>query len=620
MSAASASSVFKVGDDAIKDLGNGVNLNGLLGSDGGYDAGLSIGSAGLGKDDIQSFEFTLSSSARPLTLDDFANVEVGLRLTSVGVLGGTRNDSSKLLETTSVPINAVDDSAATAEDAAAGGNLFNNDSGALASTTTVAGWSGGALGAAISLDNAEGATLTLNADGGYSLDASAANRLSAGERLEFAFSYDARSSSPDQASVDQARFTIVVVGANDSPVAGNDAAAANENSASTGSVLANDSDIDRLDSIAVSAWDGGALGSPVAIADGAGSTVTLNADGGYVVDAAANALSAGEIVRQDFGYTLSDNQGATTRAVLSVSVVGANDAPVANGDEAGSLAENGSANGNVLSNDTDVDRLDTLTVSALNGNALAAGSQSLAVVLDSGAKVELHSDGRYTYDTNGAFASLLSGEEALDSFQYTVSDGQGGFATAMVNVKVLGEGVLVPVPPVVVPPPAPPPPPQPVGPALDLFPSMSQNISNVVLYLDDGNAATGVLKVKLQPEGLSIKDVDELKIFDFIQQHGSVVGGNTSLAGISIHAGQEYPNLAGTDGTAQGEGAFFFLLDNESPQVQPIGTKSGPDWSWDWNRDDVPLPQEALNMGITPELLGTQAQIVFSHFADGVWA
>src|SRR5687768_9195679 len=47
---------FRQGNDSVRDLGNGANMNGLLGSDGGFDAGVEIGQAGIGHgDDYQSF-------------------------------------------------------------------------------------------------------------------------------------------------------------------------------------------------------------------------------------------------------------------------------------------------------------------------------------------------------------------------------------------------------------------------------------------------------------------------------------------------------------------------------------------------------------------------------------
>lgn len=45
-------------------------------------------------------------------------------------------------------------------------------------------------------------------------------------------------------------------------------------------------------------------------------------------------------------------------------------------------------------------------------------------------------DGTVTYRPSGQFDHLRSGESAADSFEYTISDGEGGFATALVAVTV----------------------------------------------------------------------------------------------------------------------------------------------------------------------------------------
>ncbi|MCT7950424.1 hypothetical protein NG798_11540 [Ancylothrix sp. C2] len=66
-----------------------------------FDAGVAIGTSGIGKDDIRSTSFTISSRSKELTLADFINAntggsDFGVRLTSVGTEGGKREDSSKL--------------------------------------------------------------------------------------------------------------------------------------------------------------------------------------------------------------------------------------------------------------------------------------------------------------------------------------------------------------------------------------------------------------------------------------------------------------------------------------------------------------------------------------------
>lgn len=117
---------------------------------------------------------------------------------------------------------------------------------------------------------------------------------------------------------------------------------------------------------------------------------------------------------------------------------GRNAAPLAVDDQV-ATDEEAVLNGSVLaanptSPDTDAD-LDSLTVAAVNGSAGAVG---VATTLASGAVVTVRADGAFTYDPNGAFASLCPGGTATDSFTYTVSDGHGGSATATVTVTVNG--------------------------------------------------------------------------------------------------------------------------------------------------------------------------------------
>src|SRR3989338_8992006 len=187
LSTATANTGFRQGNDSVKDLGEGVNMNGLTGSDSGFDVGIKMGTAGIGKDDIRGYNFTLSSSTRALTLEDFANVEFGVRLTSVGTLGGSRNGSSKVVETTSAGVNAIDDaSGVVVENGSASGNLFANDTGAVGSINTVTSWTGGAVGSVVALttddvDALQIGSVTVGSDGTWavSVDGADADQLSA---------------------------------------------------------------------------------------------------------------------------------------------------------------------------------------------------------------------------------------------------------------------------------------------------------------------------------------------------------------------------------------------------------------------------------------------------------
>jgi VCBS repeat-containing protein len=61
------------------------------------------------------------------------------------------------------------------------------------------------------------------------------------------------------------------------------------------------------------------------------------------------------------------------------------------------------------------------------------------IVLPSGAIVTLNADGTATYDPNGEYDDLLTGQSALDTFVYTISDGNGGTSEAETVVMINGE-------------------------------------------------------------------------------------------------------------------------------------------------------------------------------------
>ena len=80
--------------NCVTSVGN-ANVNGG-GSPGPFDVGIAFGSSGIGSDDIQSASFILEYECGPLTLDMLDLNSFAARLTSVGLLGGSRNGSSKL--------------------------------------------------------------------------------------------------------------------------------------------------------------------------------------------------------------------------------------------------------------------------------------------------------------------------------------------------------------------------------------------------------------------------------------------------------------------------------------------------------------------------------------------
>jgi VCBS repeat-containing protein len=161
---------------------------------------------------------------------------------------------------------------------------------------------------------------------------------------------------------------------------------------------------------------------------------------------AANPFSEAEINGNPFEGTAgqalywSDDANfaaATDTATVIVTITGDNDAPTANTDT-GTTDEDvvlSVAATGLLTNDTDPDTTDVLTISALNG---VGGTSPFMGTSMLGAQVSLMSDGSYDYDPTSAAALqvLSTGESVTDQFTYTVTDSNGGTDTAVVTITV----------------------------------------------------------------------------------------------------------------------------------------------------------------------------------------
>ncbi len=227
-----------------------------------------------------------------------------------------------------------------------------------------------------------------------------------------------------------ANATITVNGLNDGPLAVDDLAETDEDTAVSLFLLANDSDPDG-DALTVTSVNGHAAGASFAVTSAGGRTgvASFSADGTLTFDPAGNFedMGANDVDTVRVLYQISDGNGGTSTASATIFVQGLNDAPDAVNDVY-MVPETGTTVLDILANDSDPEG-DPLTVTLL--------SQPLE------GSVSLAADGTVIFDPGTDFLGLSEGQTATVTFDYQISDGELT-DTATVSVTVQGQGVFDP--------------------------------------------------------------------------------------------------------------------------------------------------------------------------------
>ena len=136
-----------------------------------------------------------------------------------------------------------------------------------------------------------------------------------------------------------ATANITISSVNDAPVANDDIFNTDEDVVLTGSVLGNDSDIDG-DILSV---------NTIPVIDPVNGNVQLNTDGTFTYMPGPNFIGT-----DSFTYQVSDGNGGTNTATVSITISSVNDAPVAN-DDPFNTDEDVMLTDSVLGNDSDID-------------------------------------------------------------------------------------------------------------------------------------------------------------------------------------------------------------------------------------------------------------------------
>ncbi|WP_106853534.1 VCBS domain-containing protein [Caballeronia novacaledonica] len=397
---------------------------------------------------------------------------------------------------------------------------------------------------------------------------------------------------------DLAQLTIQVHGANDNPVASNDAGAATAGSVSTGvspvdatgNVVTQasrpgpatqpggngiDTDVDHTDNpntllnvngIRTGTEAAGGSLSAVAVGTNAASgtsiagsfgTLRIGADGSYdyAVDsnnATVRALAAGATLTETFTYRIVDTTGLTDQAQLVITVTGANDAPTPQTD-IGRAVEAGGVNnatpgvdpsGNVLTNDSDPDR-DPLSVTAIRTGASSGAGTAGALgqpLRGAFGTLTLGANGAWQYvvdNTNAQVQALRTAADTLtERFTYTVTDSHGATAQAELDVVITGQNDA---------------------------PVAQNDLASAMEAGGTLNQTPGV-----DPSGnvlLNDTDVDagDTRTVDGVRTGAEAVPGNfTAVAGAT--------SVAGTYGTftINPDGSYTYVVDNSLPAVQRL--------------------------------------------------
>ncbi|MEL7075833.1 MAG: SdrD B-like domain-containing protein, partial [Cyanobacteria bacterium J06582_2] len=149
---------------------------------------------------------------------------------------------------------------------------------------------------------------------------------------------------------------------------------------------------------------------------------------------------AGTVLSASYTDPANPNDISSANAAVVAPDAPPNDPPTATDDVnsigADAVLTVANASNGVLQSSLDTDpNSDPLTVVAINGSAEAIGNE---IVLPSGALITLNADGSYVYNPNGEYSYLGLDQTETDSFEYTISDGNGGIDRATVTITIDG--------------------------------------------------------------------------------------------------------------------------------------------------------------------------------------
>lgn len=318
-----------------------------------------------------------------------------------------------------------------------------------------------------------------------------------------------------------ATVTLNVSGVNDAPVAVNDSATTDEDTAVDIDLVANDTDVDgTVDATTVSV-----------VAQPANGAVSINASTGVATFTPTADFNGAD----SFTYVVQDDGGATSAAgTVSITINSVNDAPVANNDTV-NVQEDLPYNINALGNDADVD------------GTLQSGT--LEIVTDPVNGAAVVSAGVITYTPGAEYSGS-------DSLTYRVQDNQGAWsntATVAITVDAVND---VPV-------------------ANDDSATTDEDTAVIISVLDndsdiDGTLDLGTIVVGTGPSSGNVTDNGDGTLtytpaadsngsdsFTYTVQDNAAGSSNTATVSVTVNAVNDAPVISGTPTTSLLEGQAY---------------------------------------------------------------
>ncbi|WP_310594089.1 Ig-like domain-containing protein, partial [Flavobacterium sp.] len=345
-----------------------------------------------------------------------------IEYTATDANGGT--DTGKLDITVTavndVPV-ATNETTSTPQDTPKSGNVLANDTDADGDTLSITTFTvGGVTYNAGETATIPGkGTIVVNADGSYTFTP-AFGYVGSIPAIGYTI-------SDGNGGNTTGTLTLSVANTNDAPLPATDVVTTPAGSTKTGNVLTNDTDVDSATLTVTKITIGGTdypVGTPVTLTEG---TITVNADGSFTFVPATGYSGDVPMIT----YTVSDGS-LTSTANLDLFVSPVNAAPVAT-DDTVTVAEDGTATGNVLTNDTDADAGTTLAITEYSFTVggvtytYPAGSKS---VIPGVGTIQVNANGTYEFIPNANYNG------AVPAITYTVSDGDGGKDTGSLAITI----------------------------------------------------------------------------------------------------------------------------------------------------------------------------------------